>query len=212
MSEITLVITAMDRLDLLEITLKSFLKYNTYPIKELIIRDDSNLESVYKQTKLLLDSLEINYRLLDMGNFGQIKSIDTLMSEVKSDLYFFLEEDWEFHRSGFIQDCLTILDEDTIQVRVRDIDDGSKATLGEEQVKDGVKYSEVLSHRFSFNPFLGQMKFYTPYSNRKIDICLEHTLDNHGFRVYSLINGACKHIGFTKPCNRGGLSYRVTKA
>ncbi len=40
MEEISFVLTSCDRSDLLEITLNSFFKYNTYPIKKYFVIDD----------------------------------------------------------------------------------------------------------------------------------------------------------------------------
>ena len=41
MKDVSLVVTSCGRFDLLERTLDSFFKYNTYPIKEVIITEDS---------------------------------------------------------------------------------------------------------------------------------------------------------------------------
>ena len=41
MKEVTLVITSCEKFDLLEETLDSFFEYNTYPIKKIIITEDS---------------------------------------------------------------------------------------------------------------------------------------------------------------------------
>ena len=40
MKEVTVVLTACNRADLLEKTLDSFFKFNTYPLKRFIIIDD----------------------------------------------------------------------------------------------------------------------------------------------------------------------------
>lgn len=204
----TLLVTAMDRLDLLEITLKSFLKFNTYPIKEILIRDDSGLDSVYGQTKALLDTLGTPYRLLDKGNLGQINSIDTLMKEVKTEYVFHTEDDWEYTRSGFIEDCLKIIDGAT-QIWIREQGDGVVAKIGELQEISGVVFYET--ERFSFNPHLRSMKGWTEYKKVTGGVCFEDSL-SRGARTRWLKNGACRHIGSKKPCNRGGLSYQVRKA
>ena len=41
MNDVSLVITSCGRFDLLERTLDSFFEYNTYPIKKVIITEDS---------------------------------------------------------------------------------------------------------------------------------------------------------------------------
>ena len=41
---VTLVITSMDRMDLLETTVESFFRHNTYPITKTLIIEDSSKE------------------------------------------------------------------------------------------------------------------------------------------------------------------------
>ena len=48
MKDVSLVVTSCGRFDLLERTLDSFFKYNTYPIKEVIIT--RNMYSIVKMT------------------------------------------------------------------------------------------------------------------------------------------------------------------
>jgi hypothetical protein len=45
-NDVTLFITSCGRPDLLKITLESFIKYNTYPIKEAIICEDSGINGI----------------------------------------------------------------------------------------------------------------------------------------------------------------------
>ena len=46
---VTFTITSCNRLDLLKLTLDSFLNLNTYPIDEFIISDDSADHNVYEK-------------------------------------------------------------------------------------------------------------------------------------------------------------------
>ena len=59
--EVTMVITSCNRAELLEKTLESFVKYNTYPIKETFIIDDSGIqgcnEKVLDKFNSLLNSV-----------------------------------------------------------------------------------------------------------------------------------------------------------
>jgi len=61
MNDVSLVITSCGRFDLLERTLDSFFKYNTYPIKEVIITEDSTegkkLENLISQYENKYNSL-----------------------------------------------------------------------------------------------------------------------------------------------------------
>ena len=53
MEKVTFVLTSCGRLDLLEQTLNSFLRYNNYPIERYIIVEDSADIEVYEKCKEL---------------------------------------------------------------------------------------------------------------------------------------------------------------
>ena len=118
MNEVTLVITACNRPHLLKPTLESFMKYNTYPIKECIIVEDSGLQGVNDFAKYILGpeslappvhSLKLIY---NESNIGQLKSIDKAYSQVTTEYIFHCEEDWEFTEYGFIEESMKILKQD----------------------------------------------------------------------------------------------------
>ena len=103
--EVTFVMTACGRVDLMVQTLDSFLKYNTYPIKRYIITEDSADESVFEQCKLLNQQkyggkLEF---IFNNPKIGQARSIDLAYSTIDTEYVFHCEEDWEFYKSGFIE-------------------------------------------------------------------------------------------------------------
>ena len=52
--EVTLFLTACNRPRLLKQTLESFVKFNTYPIKEAIIMEDSGLQGINDFAKTIL--------------------------------------------------------------------------------------------------------------------------------------------------------------
>jgi hypothetical protein len=106
--EVTLFLTACNRPDLLQITLTSFVKYNTYPIKEAIIMEDSGLKGINDfAIELLPFPCTIIY---NEKRIGQIKSIENGARFIKTDYVFHCEEDWEFYDSGFIEKSLEILE------------------------------------------------------------------------------------------------------
>lgn len=111
MDEITVVLTSCGRIDLLEKTLDSFFKYNTYPIKKYIIIEDSANQEVFdKCSKLNIE--KYNNSLSFIFNYekvGQSKSIDIAYSVVDTEYVFHCEDDWEFYRSGFIMDSINVL-------------------------------------------------------------------------------------------------------
>ena len=67
MKDVSLVITSCGRFDLLEKTLDSFFRYNTYPIKKVIITEDSTegkkLEKLVSKYKNQDFKLIINERV-----------------------------------------------------------------------------------------------------------------------------------------------------
>jgi hypothetical protein len=105
MEEVTIVITACNRPDLLEITINSFLQYNTYPIKQWIISEDSGNPNInQKLEKKFPEFMWIT------GRRGQIKSIDEAYSHVKTEYVFHLEDDWVFlTRRNYIGNSIRLL-------------------------------------------------------------------------------------------------------
>jgi len=108
--EVTFILTSCGRVDLLEKTLNSFEKYNTYPIKRAIITEDSCDPDVYAQVRALFgDRYEI---LANESKKGQIKSITDAYETIDTPYVFHCEDDWEFTRSGFIEESFEVLDHD----------------------------------------------------------------------------------------------------
>jgi len=108
MNDVTVVITACGRTDLLEQTLYSFFKFNIYPIKKVIIVEDSGqLQDFRRVQDLVPTELEI---IPNKENIGQVKSIDAAYAKVETDFIFHCEEDWEFFKPGFIEKSFEILE------------------------------------------------------------------------------------------------------
>lgn len=106
MDEVTVVITACGRPDLLEKTIETFLEFNKYPIFEWIIHEDSGVPNINKKLEAKYPSFTWIHA---KERRGQIKSIDTCYSQVKTPYIFHLEDDWETYRGGMIEDSLEIL-------------------------------------------------------------------------------------------------------
>src|ERR1700675_1177976 len=108
--QITLVVTSCGRFSLLQQTMRSFLKFNAYPIMEgIIIEDSGRLD--------LRASLDIEFPfpatiIQNETNLGQIMSVDIAYSQVKTPYIFHCEDDWEFFKPGFIEPSLDILRRD----------------------------------------------------------------------------------------------------
>lgn len=107
--EVSVVVISCRRLDLLKRTIDSFNKYNTYPIKEFIIVEDS----ADAQMRQAVRELYPNYTLIfNEQNLGLFASMDIGYSRVTAPYVFHTEDDWEYIKSGFIEDSLAVLEND----------------------------------------------------------------------------------------------------
>ena len=108
--EVTLFITSCGRPELLKRTLESFVRYNTYPIKEVILCEDSGIPHIVDFAKDILP-----YPIIFCYNdvrIGQMKTIEKYSKLIKTPYVFHLEDDYEFFDSGFIELSFNILDSD----------------------------------------------------------------------------------------------------
>ncbi|MDO5089762.1 MAG: glycosyltransferase, partial [Leptotrichiaceae bacterium] len=105
-----MVITSCGRFDLLEKTLDSFFKYNTYPIKKIIITEDSTEGN--RLRKLISKYKNQNFHLIvNEKREGQLKCIDKAYKEVDTEYVFHCEDDWEFLRKGFIEKSIEVIED-----------------------------------------------------------------------------------------------------
>lgn len=103
LDEITLVITSNNHPDLLKTTLETFVKYNTYPIKETYIIDYSGVQGCNDITiEPFLDLLNIKC-IYSKEKIGEIQCIDKVYSYVTSKYIFYCREGCEFIVSGFVE-------------------------------------------------------------------------------------------------------------
>ncbi len=112
--EITLFITSCGRLNLLRTTLTSFFKFNTYPIKQVILCEDSGVKGCVDFVTEILPTY-LQSRVIFCYNeerIGQMKTIEKYIKLVDTDFIFHLEDDFEFFDYGFIELSLKILDSD----------------------------------------------------------------------------------------------------
>jgi hypothetical protein len=109
--EVTFVLTSCGRVDLLEKTLDSFFKFNTYPIDRYIITEDSADPLVFAECLSLSKKYTANLEFIfNYEKLGQSKSIDKAYSMVTTEYIFHCEEDWEFYKDGFIEDSIQVLE------------------------------------------------------------------------------------------------------
>jgi hypothetical protein len=108
--EVTLFITSCGRPDLLNRTLLSFAKYNTYPIKEVILCEDSGINEIVDFVRDIF-TYPITFCYNEI-RIGQMKTIEKYTPLIKTPYVFHLEDDYEFFDYGFIELSFQILDSD----------------------------------------------------------------------------------------------------
>ena len=168
---VTMVLTSCGRPDLLERTLDSFFRHNTYPLDCFIVMEDgpepSSLANAAKYHDRGISWLATGRRV------GQIAAIDRAYGLVRTQYIFHCEDDWEFYTPGFIEKSLTILrrSPEVLQVWLRALHDTNNLPIMEHVfVADGVPYRFIRPgyhseewgtwHGFSLNPGLRRLRDY----------------------------------------------------
>ncbi len=205
--EVTFVLTSCGRVDLLQQTIESFEKHNTYPIKRGVITEDSCDEEVYKQVKELFgDRYDV---MCNAEKKGQIKSIIDAYETIDTDYVFHCEDDWNFFKEGFIEESFAILNSDPkiTQVWLRTQEnlnrDENFFTFGDLQEVDGYGFRTVTPTgdfewgAFSFNPGIKRMSDYKKlnYDNcfSELDVNLRYR--DAGYRCVIADVPGVEHLG-----------------
>ena len=200
--KVSFVMTACGRPDLMEKTLDSFFKFNTYPIERYIITEDSMDPEVFKECERLNAKKYANKLEFVFNNpkLGQSKSIDLAYSMIDSEYVFHCEEDWEFYDDEFIEQSLSILkaDPQVLQAWIRPKTDRILNDIKPDIYEiAGVKVRDVLPKSFmvkgagsnggdlivrdymgfSWNPGLKRMSDYKLLKNGYSGISAEHMID-----------------------------------
>lgn len=194
---ITVVLTSCNRPNELYITLQSFFKYNTYPVKKIIIIDDSGIDKCIDHCIEVIPSDIEKEIIYNEKNIGQIASIDKAYARVDTEYIFHCEDDWEFYDYGFIEKSLEILLENdkifTVWLRSYE------------------------NFRVVQNGHLVRPEIYN-YKYRIMDIFQERTNIWSGFtlnpglrrlRDYCLLMPYSQYIG-SKECNCGGVEQALS--
>jgi GT2 family glycosyltransferase len=161
MKQITAVCTSFNRPDLLETTLRSFHKFNTYPLARFIVQDDSG--EVGCNDRLCAEFPHVEFRY-NPQRVGQIRSADIAYSDADTPYIFHLEEDWEFYRGGFIEASTAILEERSkiicVWIRAENDTNGHRPEPNIYSTFSGQDYKVIpynyarIWHGFTFNPSL----------------------------------------------------------
>jgi len=201
-------ITSCSRLDLLDTTINSFLKYNTYPIDEYIMTDDSGDKKIYDT---LVSKYGDKFKIIrNNPKVGLAKSIDILYNNCNNEYIFHCEDDWLFNdnNSTFIEESLSILENKNIhQVWLRDIDDLPEiySDLGKSNLYKGIEYYDIPTIGnwcgYSYNPGLRRKSDYHRFFHKGVSsigdeqTCSVH-LKQFNYKSVLLKNTCCKHIGY----------------
>jgi Glycosyl transferase family 2 len=206
-NEVTICLTACGRPDLLEKTLNSFFEFNTYPFDDFFIYEDSGNVAINEHLWKMFPQIKW------LGNIvrkGQIIAIDTLYKQVKTEYIFHLEDDWEFYKSGFIEESLKILENDpaVCMVWLRDRADTNQHPIIWQDSFGMMKTNHNgLWGGFCFNPGLRRKSDYDRFGSYnqhtqfqrskpwKAEAMISKLYSSAGFRAAILKDGYIKHIG-----------------
>lgn len=214
-SNITFVLTSCGRLDLLEQTLDSFFKHNTYSIDKFIITEDSGDEEVFKACDLL--NQKYGNKLTFIYNnikLGQSRSIDRAYATITTPYVFHCEDDWQFYASGFIEKSIQLLEArpEVLQAWIRPKTDGILNKISPEVfwagsipfravqpasfytgkvLENGDKETVINYMGFSYNPGVKRMSDYFKlgsggYSQFGKEHLVDHYYRDLGYKVVSI--------------------------
>lgn len=217
MSKVSIVITSYNRPDLLQRTIDSFIRFNDYPISEIIIIEDSACKPMQQwllnYTHILTHKTDYNFRvMINPVNIGAYESIDIAYAEVKTPFVCHIEDDWEFLRGGFLDKAVKVLDHDKMVMQVNFEHNPFMSTVPGVLIVSGTAYQIVGTdtdgwwHGFTCHPSLRSMEAYqntAPWtqwsesnedlSQRELKVGLEYF--RQGYKAAILKDSYCKHIG-----------------
>lgn len=208
-SDVSLVVTSCGRFELLERTLASFDAFNTLPIREVFITEDSGSEAV--KSCIPEHWREHTTFFVNVPRLGQLRSIDLAYAQVKTPWVFHCEDDWGFYRPGFIEESKLLLEADpqALQVWLRSFAHdlaihSPYVQRGERRVAGGVPFYRVESAKddwqgFSLNPGLRRMADYhrhAPYAQYAGEKALSRLYAQEQRHALILENDAVLHTGF----------------
>jgi len=219
--KVTFTITSTNRLDLLEITINSFLKQNSYPIEKYILVEDSGVPEAAETIKKKWPFFEV---IANNPKKGQTASIDAMYARVETPYIFHCEDDWKFTRPDFIDHSMAILEkpgnEKIVQVWIR----GEKDTNGHPVLKDqkyeadGVEYYLLSTDYymgcyggFGFHPGLRRLcdwqliGSYTEVSGGEVEYLVSTKYIELGYAAATLLPSYMDHTGYGRHSDREGL-------
>jgi hypothetical protein len=213
MSDVTMIITCCSRWDLLERTLDSFFEVNNYPLHHIILHNDG-AEVTEKIRDKYQDEIEF---LHSKPRIGYSKSLDKLLAKVETRFVFTSEDDWHYHRGGFIDKSKLIMEAHAgvHQVWIRDIKDHNHPVSNIYEILPGLFVHDVkkgyrkIWHGFSLNPGLRRMSDLKQwFPNGLSEFGDEGIISQHlgqPYKAVSLFESAIYHTGW----DRRSINFRA---
>jgi len=209
-NKVTVVFTSCGRFGFLNETIKSFIKFNDYPIEKFIVIDNGMLPNTYNIIEDMFENTDNVEIIVNEENIGQVGSIDKAYSLINTEYIFHCEDDWEFLDSGFVGLSVDVLNNNlnvgNVIVRVRF--DGEKGSMhpitGHFTTPNNTIYHEYVQnvfntwHGFSWNPGLRRLSDYNkmkPYKRYGNEQGMNKKMKEMGFKAVCLEKQYCKHIG-----------------
>lgn len=202
---ITLVVTSCGRFDLLQRTLASFFAFADMPVSAAVITEDSGelipAAALNEIPRTIPRQIKITAHRV-----GQIDSIDRAYELVRTPFVFHLEDDWEFYRTGFMQESYDALltHPECINLWLRERNDTNGHPIDGDVLRFG--YNRRW-HGFTFNPTLKRMADYhrvvryghiarfDPRDPGSAEAAIGGWYHRNGFHARIAASGYVKHIG-----------------
>ena len=124
-SDVTVVITSCGRWNTLYVTLSSFHEVNTYPVRKVLVAEDSGLPWMADRIRETFPWVTLLY---DGERKGQRVRVEELWGRVDTPYVFHAEDDWAFTKGFFIEQSKRVLDNNrkVLNVWLRDLDDTNR--------------------------------------------------------------------------------------
>lgn len=155
MSDVTMVITSYNRWDLLQRTIESFNRVNTYPVKEIIIIEDSGNAVMHHKIRKTYPN---HHLILNEKNIGLVESIDKAYPMVTTQYIFHSEDDFDYFKPGFIERCIRVMEHDPKIFRV-----GIRGQTHTQSLDPEIKMAGDVPYRF---PKVYPMDSLTDFGNQ----------------------------------------------
>lgn len=147
--EITTIFFSCRRLNLLSRLVDAFMRSNTYPMKEVIIVNDSGDLTIHKQLKKDYPNFTL---VLNPENVGLIKSIDLGYSHIATEYFFHCEDDWCCIKKGnYIEQSLAIMESNPL------IEEVWLADYNKQPIEQTIYHAGTVPYRIIANWALGDV-------------------------------------------------------